>query len=158
MLSGGADEDDDDNIYRHPRYGNKSSRSGPFRRSTNTSAAAAAAAAEQGSEGLHDRGRRRPDPWSLEEHKLFLFVMRKRGRGNWREISADMQNRRTPAQVASHAQKLDNFQARRKKKAVDPESVFMAELRESDTEERLLGELEKYGADKRQGVRRAPRA
>ncbi|XP_057965392.1 transcription factor SRM1-like [Malania oleifera] len=42
--------------------------------------------------------------WTEEEHRSFLRALKKHGRGHWVSISRDMKTR-TPAQVASHAQK-----------------------------------------------------
>ncbi|XXG71929.1 hypothetical protein AAC387_Pa07g1144 [Persea americana] len=43
--------------------------------------------------------------WSEEEHRLFLNGLYEYGKGNWKSISRDVVVSRTPAQVASHAQK-----------------------------------------------------
>ncbi|XVE57056.1 hypothetical protein DITRI_Ditri04bG0061200 [Diplodiscus trichospermus] len=52
-----------------------------------------------------NRERKRVVPWTEEEHILFLFGLQKVGKGDWRGISRNFVKRRTPTQVASHAQK-----------------------------------------------------
>lgn len=44
-------------------------------------------------------------PWTEQEHRQFLIGLEMLGRGNWRAISRTYVPSRTPAQVASHAQK-----------------------------------------------------
>ena len=48
---------------------------------------------------------RRGKPWSEEEHKQFLIGLKLFGRGDWRSVSHACIKTRTPAQIASHAQK-----------------------------------------------------
>lgn len=43
--------------------------------------------------------------WTEEEHKLFLKGLQKLGKGDWRGISRQFVQSRSPTQVASHAQK-----------------------------------------------------
>jgi SHAQKYF class myb-like DNA-binding protein len=44
-------------------------------------------------------------PWTEEEHRLFLLGLQQLGKGNWRGISRQYVTSRTPTQIASHAQK-----------------------------------------------------
>ncbi|CAL5002091.1 unnamed protein product [Urochloa decumbens] len=48
---------------------------------------------------------RRNKPWTIEEHRNFLYGLSIHGRGKWKNISRDYVKTRTPAQVTSHAQK-----------------------------------------------------
>lgn len=45
------------------------------------------------------------NPWTEEEHMLFLLGLQKLGKGDWRGISRNYVVSRSPTQVASHAQK-----------------------------------------------------
>mmetsp|Transcript_42664 Transcript_42664/g.51805 ORF Transcript_42664/g.51805 Transcript_42664/m.51805 type:complete len:277 (-) Transcript_42664:716-1546(-) len=49
--------------------------------------------------------RAKAQPWSEEEHLCFLVGLTKLGKGNWSAVSRYYVPSRTPAQVASHAQK-----------------------------------------------------
>ncbi|KAI4347803.1 hypothetical protein L6164_008585 [Bauhinia variegata] len=51
------------------------------------------------------RRRSKSNPWTEEEHMLFLMGMEEYGRGDWRGISTNFVATRTPTQIASHAQK-----------------------------------------------------
>ncbi|PIA39583.1 hypothetical protein AQUCO_02600199v1 [Aquilegia coerulea] len=52
-----------------------------------------------------EQERRKGIPWTEEEHRLFLLGLDKFGKGDWRSISRNYVQTRTPTQVASHAQK-----------------------------------------------------
>eukprot|EP00242_Pyramimonas_sp_CCMP2087_P009461 CAMPEP_0198213956 /NCGR_PEP_ID=MMETSP1445-20131203/35698_1 /TAXON_ID=36898 /ORGANISM="Pyramimonas sp., Strain CCMP2087" /LENGTH=418 /DNA_ID=CAMNT_0043888857 /DNA_START=41 /DNA_END=1296 /DNA_ORIENTATION=- len=49
--------------------------------------------------------RAKAQPWTEEEHLRFLTGLQKLGKGNWSSVSKYYVPTRTPAQVASHAQK-----------------------------------------------------
>ncbi|KAI3987339.1 hypothetical protein MKX01_003089 [Papaver californicum] len=49
--------------------------------------------------------RKKGVPWTEEEHRAFLYGLEIFGKGDWRSISRNAVQTRTPTQVASHAQK-----------------------------------------------------
>ncbi|MQL97434.1 hypothetical protein Taro_030123 [Colocasia esculenta] len=67
-------------------------------------------------EGLPDLRSTKGQPWSSEEHCLFLLGMKSCGKGDWRSISKYFVLSRTPTQIASHAQKFFTRQEKEKRK------------------------------------------
>ena len=61
--------------------------------------------------------------WTEEEHKLFLIGLNQLGKHDWKEISQKFVITKTPAQIASHAQKYFLRQAEANKMKRRP-SVF----------------------------------
>lgn len=53
--------------------------------------------------------------WTKREHEFFLLGLKRLGKGNWKNISAQFVRTRTASQVASHAQKyFERLQRRRR--------------------------------------------
>ncbi|XP_074341293.1 transcription factor DIVARICATA-like [Apium graveolens] len=52
------------------------------------------------------RPNKRGVPWTMEEHWAFMRGVEECGKGDWKNISQFFVSSRTPAQVASHAQKF----------------------------------------------------
>ncbi|KAL5728256.1 hypothetical protein ACHQM5_001368 [Ranunculus cassubicifolius] len=73
--------------------------------------------------------RKKGVPWTTEEHRTFLEGLKKLGKGDWRGISRIYVTTRTPAQVASHAQKYFLRQAAATKKK-RRSSLFDMEINE----------------------------
>ncbi|KAF8056820.1 hypothetical protein N665_1266s0008 [Sinapis alba] len=55
--------------------------------------------------GRSSHEKNKGNPWTEEEHRLFLVGLKRLGKGNWRGIATSFVATRTPTQVASHAQK-----------------------------------------------------
>ncbi|XP_061358391.1 transcription factor MYBS3-like [Gastrolobium bilobum] len=76
--------------------------------SSSSSAAAAASPSSDGYLSDHPSSsplRKKGVPWTEEEHRMFLIGLQNLGKGDWRGIARNFVVSRTPAQVASHAQK-----------------------------------------------------
>nr|QSD99805.1 MYB family transcription factor [Melilotus albus] len=52
-----------------------------------------------------NRVQRKTIHWTEDEHKLFLKGLNKHGKGRWKNIAKEFVVTKTPAQIASHAQK-----------------------------------------------------
>ncbi|KAI3408773.1 uncharacterized protein J3R85_020062 [Psidium guajava] len=50
--------------------------------------------------------KKKGNPWTENEHRLFLLGLQTYGKGDWRSIARHFVKTRTPTQVASHAQKF----------------------------------------------------
>lgn len=75
--------------------------------------------------------KRPANPWSVEEHDLFLEGLKAFGKGHWREISRHFVLSRTPTQVASHAQKYFARISRDDEKKRRRQSIFDSSEREA---------------------------
>ncbi|XP_023554649.1 transcription factor DIVARICATA-like [Cucurbita pepo subsp. pepo] len=99
-----------------------------------------------------DHERKKGVPWTEEEHKQFLRGLLKYGKGDWRNISRNFVNSKTPTQVASHAQKyfmrqLSGGKDKRRPSIHDITTVNLTEATASENEKLLpcLDQNEKAG-------------
>ncbi|XP_038892962.1 transcription factor DIVARICATA-like isoform X2 [Benincasa hispida] len=86
-----------------------------------------------------DHERKKGVPWTEEEHKQFLRGLLKYGKGDWRNISRNFVNSKTPTQVASHAQKyfmrqLSGGKDKRRPSIHDITTVNLTEATASENE------------------------
>ncbi|KAL2343524.1 hypothetical protein Fmac_004809 [Flemingia macrophylla] len=65
-----------------------------------------AASSVNNTASLVKAARGRGKSWTTNEHRLFLLGLKKYGRGKWKKISELVIGTKSPAQVASHAQKF----------------------------------------------------
>ncbi|KAJ4978062.1 hypothetical protein NE237_008842 [Protea cynaroides] len=93
------------------------------------------------STGRPDQERKKGVPWTEDEHRLFLMGLKKYGKGDWRNISRNFVETRTPTQVASHAQKyfirqLSGGKDKRRSSIHDITTVNITDNRPSSPENR----------------------
>jgi len=85
------------------------------------------------------RPKKRPQPWTCEEHSAFLMGLSTFGKGRWKDISTHYVPSRTCVQVASHAQKYyERKKSDPRKRRRRPNSVFETALVEGSDESPCL--------------------